>query len=55
MTRDFYKHLYTSEETSGMAEVLASVTVSVTQAMNDKLVAPFEEKEVKEALFQCIL
>jgi hypothetical protein len=35
-----------------MAEVLDFVPVSVTQVMNDKLLSPFEEKEIKEALFQ---
>jgi hypothetical protein len=52
MTRSFYDDLYRSEGTQGMEDVLAVVPVSVTAEMNAKLVAPFEEKEVKTALFQ---
>jgi hypothetical protein len=52
MTRDFYRNLYTSEGTSGMDEVLASVPVSVTSVMNESLTAPFEDGEIKQALFQ---
>jgi hypothetical protein len=53
MTRSFYDDLYRSEGTQGMEEVLAAVPVSVTVEMNAKLVAHFEEKEVKTALFKC--
>jgi hypothetical protein len=35
MVRDFYGTLYTSEGTSGMGEVLHSVPVRVTRAMNE--------------------
>ena len=35
-----------------MAEVLDTVPSKVTADMNRKLIAPIEEKEVKEALFQ---
>jgi hypothetical protein len=35
-----------------MEEVLTSVHVSVTQSMNDQLMAGFEDAEVKQALFQ---
>jgi hypothetical protein len=52
MARSFYADLYTSEATSGMDEVLASVLVSVTADMNAKLIAPFRDNEIKEALFQ---
>jgi hypothetical protein len=51
MARSFYADLYTSEATSGMDEVLASVPVSVMVDMNAKLIAPFCDKEIKEALF----
>jgi hypothetical protein len=51
MTRDFYRNLYTSEGTSGMDEVLASVPVSVMSVMNESLTAPFEDGEIKQALF----
>jgi hypothetical protein len=52
MARDFYGTLYTSEGTSGMEEVLRSVPVRVTRAMNEMLGAPFTDEEVKIALFQ---
>jgi hypothetical protein len=55
LARDFYSNLYTSEAISGVEEVLASVPVSVTRAMNERLIAPFEEGEVKSALFQMFL
>jgi hypothetical protein len=51
MTSDFYKVLYTSEGTSGMEHVLRTVPTKVTREMNDKLLLPFGEAEVKEALF----
>jgi hypothetical protein len=43
MARSFYTDLYTSEATSGMDEVLASIPVSVTVDMNAKLIAPFRD------------
>jgi hypothetical protein len=52
MTTDFYKHLYTSEGTVNMEEVLTHVPIKVRQEMNGKLIAPFSETKVKEALFQ---
>jgi hypothetical protein len=52
LTRDFYQNLYTSEGTVGMEEVLDTVPVSITAAMNEKLIANFEEGEVKKSLFQ---
>jgi predicted transcriptional regulator len=47
MARDFYSHLYTSEGTTGMEEVLPSVSPSVTVEMNERLLSPFEAGEVK--------
>ena len=35
-----------------MVEVLQHVPVKVTTAMNEQLLAPYDEKEVKTALFQ---
>ena len=35
-----------------MASVLNTVPTKLTPEMNDQLLAPFTEKEVKEALFQ---
>jgi hypothetical protein len=52
MARDFYRELYSSEGTTGMPEVLEAVPVSVSHEMNARLIAPFEETEVKTALFQ---
>jgi hypothetical protein len=52
VTTRFYKNLYRSEGTSDMEAVLNTVLVKVTPEMNVGLLRPFEEKEVKEALFQ---
>jgi hypothetical protein len=52
MTTTFYKQLYTSEGTEDMEAVLGTVPVKVTEAMNNSLVSPFKESEVKDALFQ---
>jgi hypothetical protein len=52
MTTAFYKNLYTSEETIGMEGVLDTVPTKVTPRMNDSLLAPFTESEVKEPMFQ---
>jgi hypothetical protein len=52
MTTRFYKDLYRAEGTSNMEAVLSTVPTKVTPAMNDGLLKPFEEKEIKEALFQ---
>jgi hypothetical protein len=49
LTREFYENLYTSEG-RGMEEVLSHVPVTLD--MNAKLLAPFQNKEIKEALFQ---
>jgi hypothetical protein len=51
MTRSFYHTLYISEGVNHMDEVINVVPVKVTDQMNDKLIRPFKEKEVKEALF----
>ena len=52
LTANFYKQLYTSEGTENMVEVLNTVPTKVTSVMNDDLLKPFKEVEVKEALFQ---
>jgi hypothetical protein len=52
LSHQFYADLYTSEGTRGMQEVLDAVPVSVTAEMNSQLMAPFTDKEVKEAPFQ---
>ena len=51
MTLDFYKQLYTSEGVQGVEDVLQHVPVKVTPEMNATLLALFEAKEVKTALF----
>ena len=52
MTTTFYKNLYSSEGVSDMELVLDTIPTKITPVMNDQLLAPFERKEVKEALFQ---
>jgi hypothetical protein len=52
MTQSFYDTLYISEGVNHMEEVINVVSVKATDQMNEKLIRPFEEKEVKEALFQ---
>ena len=52
MVHDFYKSLYTSEGVSNMETVLNCVPTKVSAEMNDLLVAPYREDEVKTALFQ---
>jgi hypothetical protein len=48
----FYMNLYTSEGTENKESVLNTVPAKVTPDMSDQLIAPFREKEVKEAIFQ---
>lgn len=52
LTVSFYKALYCSEGTENMETVLNTVPRKVTETMNQLLLAPFSELEVKEALFQ---
>ena len=52
MALDFYKQLYTSEGVQGVEDVLQHVPAKVTPEMNETLLALFEAKEVKAALFQ---
>jgi hypothetical protein len=52
ITTEFYKTLYTSDSTENMEAVLDTVPVKVSPEMNAKLIAPYTEAEVKEALFQ---
>ena len=51
----FYENLYTSQGTEDMDRVLSRVPLKVTAEMNSKLLEPFSEGEVKEALFQMFL
>lgn len=52
MVTDFYKSVYTSECVAGMEHVLSSVPVKVTEQMNEFLLAPYTNDEVKTTLIQ---
>ena len=52
MAVDFFRNLFKSEGTSNMHLVLDHVRCKVTDEMNHFLCAPFDENEVKNALFQ---
>jgi hypothetical protein len=52
MTRAFYEQLYQTEGISNLGEVIDVIPVKVTSVMNDSLLKPFNEEEVKNALFQ---
>ena len=52
MAMDYYRKLFESEGTSNMHLVLDHVHRKVTDEMNHFLCAPFDETEVKNALFQ---
>jgi hypothetical protein len=52
LASSFYLDLYKSEGIENMEAVLNTVPVKVTAEMNDNLLAPFSEQEVKAALFQ---
>jgi hypothetical protein len=52
MTVDFYHNLFQSEGTSNMRMVLDCVPKKMTDEMNHILNIPFDENEVKNALFQ---
>lgn len=51
MVQEFYQNLYTTKGVTGMEDVLAHVPNKVTAAMNDGLLAPYTNEEVKIALF----
>ena len=52
MVSDFYKTLYRSKGVTDIERVLDTVPTKVTAAMNEGLMAPFDQEEVKTALFQ---
>jgi hypothetical protein len=52
LVSEFYENLYLSEGTLDMGRVLSTVPVQVTVDMNEELLKPYNEQEVKEALFQ---
>lgn len=47
----FYRDIYTSIGVGNMAAVLDIVSPKVTEIMNSKLIAPIDERQVKEVLF----
>jgi hypothetical protein len=49
--QDYFSQLFTSEVDNTSQELLQKVKPRVTAEMNERLIAPFTEKEVKEALF----
>jgi hypothetical protein len=49
---EFYKDLYRSEGVDRMEEVIRVIPCKVSAQMNDKLMEPIVESEVKNALFQ---
>jgi len=52
MTIYFYHKLFELEGTFNLHQVLDHVPCKVTDEMNNFLCAPFDEKEIKNALFQ---
>jgi hypothetical protein len=52
LTTEFYKDLYRSEGVDRMEEVIGVIPCKVWAQMNDKLMEPIVESEVKNALFQ---
>jgi hypothetical protein len=52
MANDFFNSLYEAEGTYNMDVVLNTVPCKVSREMNDLLLAPYSESEVKFALFQ---
>ena len=52
LATNFYNNLYTSEGVTNIDQVLQTVPVKVTQAVNNLLNAPYSYEEVKVALFQ---
>ncbi|GER31074.1 RNA-directed DNA polymerase-like protein [Striga asiatica] len=47
----FYSNLFTSDGSRGGAELLQQIPCSISDAMNNDLIKPVEEEEVKAALF----
>jgi hypothetical protein len=52
LTRDFYNNLYLSEGISDLDEVIRVIPTKITESMNEALLRPIKEEEVKSALFQ---
>jgi hypothetical protein len=52
MTRDFFQNLYSREEVIDPFPVLDAMQRCVDDEANEKLCAPFIEREISDALFQ---
>jgi hypothetical protein len=52
MTRDFFQNLYSREEAINPFHVLDAMHRCVDDETNEKLCAPFTEREISDALFQ---
>jgi hypothetical protein len=52
LTRDLYNNLYLSEGISDLDEVIQVIPTKITKSMNEALLRPNKEEEVKSALFQ---
>jgi hypothetical protein len=52
MSRDFFEGLFTRDENVDPAIIIDMLHERVDEAMNEKLCAPFSEKEIGDALFQ---
>lgn len=54
MIVDFFGHLFTSEPSLSMAEVLGAILVKVNEQMNTELSKPYLDEEIHDALFQMV-
>jgi hypothetical protein len=52
MARNFFKNLYTREENTDPSIITDLVQNCVNDEINERLCAPFTEKEISDALFQ---
>lgn len=52
MTNDYFKQIFTRDESLHHAPVVDLLEQRVTDKMNDKLCAPFSDKEISDSLFQ---
>jgi hypothetical protein len=52
LARDFFQKLYTREDVIQTAPVIDTMRTCIDADMNDRLCAPFSEKEISDALFQ---
>ena len=48
---DYYRVLFSSSDSEGLAEILNGIPRTITTEMNDKLTREVDEMEIKSALF----